>query len=413
MGSATDTRQRIFISYRRDETSGHAGRIYDAMVARFGEDNVFMDIDMAPGVDFVERITDVVSSCTVLIAVMGRTWAENPGPDGQPRLRDEADFVRLELGTAIRNPDVTVIPALVDKAQMPKAEQLPDEMRPLARRNALELSDGRWRYDVGRLNDTLEELLVGLTGLPTRPEPATPPPTPLPTPAAPPPPAPPAAAAVTPRTYALPDAARLVIEGILVAAVVAFLARWVADLIPTAPKPVEEHNIEDAVAAIARRTTVWALTGAALAVWLGARTRRTDIGRCLLLGLVVGAIAGAVGGAIYAIPVKLPDVNLEGATEENWDTLSLAVTGALLGALLGTLWRIPRLAAGLFTGLAAGAVIQALLNSGEWNRVKMPGVGFNFSVRAGFIVGAVLLVLLLLEQSRAAPPPAHDLEGRR
>ncbi len=67
--------QRVFISYRRQDSAAYAGRIYDAMVARFGERNVFMDLDLAPGVDFVERITGAVSACQVLIEVIGPTWA--------------------------------------------------------------------------------------------------------------------------------------------------------------------------------------------------------------------------------------------------------------------------------------------------------------------------------------------------
>ncbi len=70
---------KVFITYRREETGPHAGRLYDAMVARFGEDNVFMDVDMAPGVDFVERITEAVGACRVLIVVMGPQVGDGRG----------------------------------------------------------------------------------------------------------------------------------------------------------------------------------------------------------------------------------------------------------------------------------------------------------------------------------------------
>ena len=411
MGAATGTRQRIFISYRREEASGHAGRMYDAMVARFGAANVFMDVDIAPGVDFVKHITSVVSSCTVLIAVMGKSWAEAPGPDGRPRLQDEADFVRLEVGTAVQNPDVTVIPALVDKAQMPRAEQLPEEMRPLARRNALELSDGRWRYDVGRLNDTLEELLIGLTGFQAQPQPATPVPEPL-TPAPAPAPAPqgltPSPEEVESPTLPLPPPgqpeegsarARLVLEGVLVAAVAAFLGRLVADPIPSGSGDLTH------VATIAlQRAVTWGLTAAAVGVWLALRTKRTDLVRCGLLGLLVGLLAGAVGGAIYGLPVRLPDPNLNDAAKENWDAVSLAVTGCLIGGLLGTLWRRPQVGAGLASGFAAGLLAQALINSRGWNERDMPGIGFVFSLRAALIVGITLAVLVALDLSRSSAP---------
>src|ERR1043166_2741990 len=112
--------QKVFICYRREETAAHAGRLYDAMVARFGESNVFMDVDIAPGVDFVERITKVVSGCLVLIVVMGPRWATAEDEEGQPRLSDPDDFVRLEVETALRRPDVTPIPVLVSGARMPR-----------------------------------------------------------------------------------------------------------------------------------------------------------------------------------------------------------------------------------------------------------------------------------------------------
>ena len=76
---STGSPQRVFISYRREDSAAYAGRIYDAMVARFGESNVFMDVEMAPGVDFVEQINDVVSSCAALIVVIGPRWAEMDG----------------------------------------------------------------------------------------------------------------------------------------------------------------------------------------------------------------------------------------------------------------------------------------------------------------------------------------------
>jgi hypothetical protein len=151
---------KVFITYRREETAAHAGRLYDAMVARFGEANVFMDVDMAPGVDFVEGITEAVAACHVLIVVMGPRWATVKDEQGRARLADPEDFVRLEVETALRRPDVTPIPVLVAGARMPNREDLPPEVRAITRRNALELGDQRWRYDVGRLISTLDELLA-------------------------------------------------------------------------------------------------------------------------------------------------------------------------------------------------------------------------------------------------------------
>jgi TIR domain len=166
---ASTSAQRVFISYRRQDSAAYAGRVYDAMVDRFGERNVFMDLDLAPGVDFVERITEAVSACQVLIEVIGPTWAGVKDDEGQVRIADPEDFVRLELEIALKRPEVTVIPVLVAGAQMPDRRDLPPDLRALARRNALELSDRRWRYDVGQLISTLEELLAETTAVQVAP----------------------------------------------------------------------------------------------------------------------------------------------------------------------------------------------------------------------------------------------------
>jgi hypothetical protein len=164
---------KLFLSYRREETAGHAGRLYDAVAARFGDRNVFMDVDMAPGVDFVDRITEAVGDCDVLLVVIGPAWATLPDDRGRPRLDHADDYVRLELETALRTPGVAVVPLLVGGARMPRPEELPESVRALSRRNALELSDLRWRHDVGRLVETLGELREDGTG--AVPEPARPP----------------------------------------------------------------------------------------------------------------------------------------------------------------------------------------------------------------------------------------------
>jgi len=142
---------RIFLSYRREDASGHAGRLYDALSARFGADNVFMDIDTIDlGADFAEVITRAVASCDVLIALIGRRWLTE-------RLENPDDFVRLEVEAGL-NRDVDVIPACVQGASQPTSEQLPDGLAPLARRQGTELRDIGWRDDVARLIERLERL---------------------------------------------------------------------------------------------------------------------------------------------------------------------------------------------------------------------------------------------------------------
>jgi len=104
---------RIFISYRRDDSGGWAGRLYDRISQHFGRDHVFMDIDtIEPGLDFVEVIEQAVGSCDALLALIGRQWLTLTDDDGQRRLDNPEDFVRLEIAAAlVRN--IRVIPVLV------------------------------------------------------------------------------------------------------------------------------------------------------------------------------------------------------------------------------------------------------------------------------------------------------------
>lgn len=152
---------RIFISYRRGDSSAHAGRLADRLVAEFGEQGVFMDVDtIEPGADFVDYIDDAVGSCDVLIALIGDEWLECRDDIGNRRLDDPEDFVRLEVAAGLER-DIRVVPVLVEGAVMPKAYELPEPLRRLARRNALEVTDTRWRHDVGRLVETIKKVLEG------------------------------------------------------------------------------------------------------------------------------------------------------------------------------------------------------------------------------------------------------------
>ena len=145
----------IFISYRRDDSAGHTGRIYDSLAATFGEAQIFMDVDhIEPGQDFIRVIEDAVSSCDVLIAIIGRDWITSRGRTTR-RLDDPRDFVRLEIGAALKQ-NILVIPVLVQGAGMPRAQDLPADLTELARRNALDVSDLRWRHDLDRLVGALE-----------------------------------------------------------------------------------------------------------------------------------------------------------------------------------------------------------------------------------------------------------------
>jgi hypothetical protein len=149
---------RIFVNYRREDSSGQAGRLYDALTQRFGADRVFMDIDtIEPGLDFAEVIDKTIGSVEVFLALIGPRWFGAPDAQGTPRLEKPDDFVRLEIEAALR-PDVRVIPVLVAGAVMPSSDRLPPSLAALARRNAVEVRDTSWRSDIERLIGALERM---------------------------------------------------------------------------------------------------------------------------------------------------------------------------------------------------------------------------------------------------------------
>jgi TIR domain len=157
MGGAT-TRPSIFLGYRREDTADAAGRLYDALAARFGAGSVFMDVaSIDPGTDFTEVVAGALASCDVLLALIGRSWLTAADAQGRPRLEDPGDLVRVELETALEN-GVPVIPVLVQGAQMPAADQLPGGLKALARRNAVEMSQSRWNYDLDQLTAALRKV---------------------------------------------------------------------------------------------------------------------------------------------------------------------------------------------------------------------------------------------------------------
>ena len=144
---------RIFVSYRREDTSGHAGRLYDVLAARFGTANVFMDVDtIGVGTDFLAAIDDALGASDVCLVLIGRNWLS-------PRLEEPTDYVRLEVERALAS-DVRVVPVCVQGAAIPAAEALPGPMAALALRQGTELRDASWRDDT----DRLVRQLAGETG---------------------------------------------------------------------------------------------------------------------------------------------------------------------------------------------------------------------------------------------------------
>jgi hypothetical protein len=150
---------RIFINYRRDDAPGVAGRLFDHLALKYARRELFMDVDaMQPGLDFAKQLDAQVSQCHVLLAVIGPHWLEAHDQAGKRRLDNDKDYVRIELASALKR-DIAVIPVLVDGAFMPPEERLSDDLKPLARRHALELRHTRFDADADAIMHALEPLV--------------------------------------------------------------------------------------------------------------------------------------------------------------------------------------------------------------------------------------------------------------
>jgi TIR domain len=151
---------RIAISYRRDDSAGITGRIFDRLVAYYGADSVFRDIDNIPiGVDFREHIDSILAQTDITLVVVGKRWF-GPLPRRRRRIDDPADPVRVEVETALRN-RIPVVPVLVEDAAMPDVDQLPDSMKDLVYRNGLQVDAGRdFEQHVERLIRSMEPILA-------------------------------------------------------------------------------------------------------------------------------------------------------------------------------------------------------------------------------------------------------------
>ena len=146
----------VFISYRRGDAAGHAGRLSDSLAAHYGPEHVFIDLDaISPGADFVDRINTALRACDAALVLIGDEWLAAADGTGRRRLDDPADYVRQEIAQALQQDGIQVIPVLVEGTKMPDPESLPEDIRALARRNAIELSDQRWSFDVQRLADAI------------------------------------------------------------------------------------------------------------------------------------------------------------------------------------------------------------------------------------------------------------------
>jgi predicted enzyme related to lactoylglutathione lyase len=166
---------KIVVSYRRSDSSGQAGRIYDHLLSHFGEGAVFMDVDAIPfGTDFRTHIRSELLLSDILLAVIGPRWL-GTGADGSRRIDDEADPVRVEVETALKH-GIAIVPVLIDGTPMPGASKLPEALKELAFLNAAPVDMGRdFRSHMDRLVKALGEIIANRRDqVPTEGQSATP-----------------------------------------------------------------------------------------------------------------------------------------------------------------------------------------------------------------------------------------------
>jgi hypothetical protein len=150
--------KKVFISYRREDTASAAGRVYDRLSRLLTKSNVFFDVStIGGGEDFMQRIASEIGRSDAALIFIGDKWLERAQPSGDLRICQTNDYVRAELRAALSRP-LLVVPVLVGGAQMPKAEQLPEDIRAITSKNALPL-----RHE--SFDDDTENIVAVVLGL--------------------------------------------------------------------------------------------------------------------------------------------------------------------------------------------------------------------------------------------------------
>lgn len=359
----------VFISYRQDDSAGWAGRLADDLADRIGGDRIFRDVKIPAGVDYEQHIERVLDGCDVVIAVIGPHWATAADATGALRLHLPGDLLRREIERALQRPDVEVIPVLVHRARMPDPATLPEGLRALTRRQAVELSDARWTRDVDELvAQALEKL--DHDPPPPRPQPA-----------------------------GVAGASTMVAAGAAAVLLATLFTRSLA--------PHRATNVGEAkrfVFYAAERGLIWALVGAFVlaAASVALRGDRAGAPGWAVVGAGYGAVGGALGGALFML---LQDVALTGFHDKALIVhgASTALTGVVLGAAVATvvsgeraIFRLAGLVGGLLGAILALAV-------GIAPRPGRPEGASFLLLEAVVMIGALAAVAAPLAASRAAP----------
>ena len=166
---------KVFLNYRRDDSEGYVGRLYDHLTQRF-PGRIFRDVTgLRPGEDFVNALDREGVSCQVLLAIIGRRWLACVDAGGRRRLDDPEDILRREIIHALQR-NVLVIPVLVGGATVPAIDDLPPELKPLGRRQALPISELDFERDLERLIEVVAQELCVAPQAGRHPVPPPPPP---------------------------------------------------------------------------------------------------------------------------------------------------------------------------------------------------------------------------------------------
>ena len=124
-----------------------------------------MDVDQIPaGIDFVAHLDSQIAACNVVLVIIGPDWLHVKNEAGQSRLNQADDFVAIEIAAALAR-NIRVIPVLVDGASIPKASELPDSLKPLVRRQAIEVRQPHFGRDAEALIERIREAIGQEAGL--------------------------------------------------------------------------------------------------------------------------------------------------------------------------------------------------------------------------------------------------------
>src|SRR5262249_36481125 len=146
---------------RREDSTATAGRVHDRLGQSFGRKTLFMDVDhIPPGVDFVTHLNNQVAACDVFLAIIGPNWLNVTNEKGDRRLDAAEDCVAIEIAAAVAR-NIRVIPVLVDGARMPKVGELPKPLKPLVRRQAIDLRHTHFGRDADALIEKISEAFGG------------------------------------------------------------------------------------------------------------------------------------------------------------------------------------------------------------------------------------------------------------